>query len=217
MGGIAVRARVRPVRCNYTRLRSLFQHPPKFAPEMDTLWVSKVLNEVRAVYFLYRVVFPRPLFPKIVNDVHTFKGDGVHIQEPFDLLLASTKIQFHAATFFAGASHCGWSTYTNGAPGARPYITGTTPGSVTGTPYFKGIQVLGIYSNSTSTNLIATRYCVLLSGSLTSGVVTGLIINGTNLTPTTGFYDDLTGATSFYFDVGASSTLISASSTAVIY
>jgi hypothetical protein len=112
----------------------------------------------------------------------------------------------------------GWSAYANGAPGARQYIPGSTMGSVTGSPFFKGVQVVGIYSNSTSSSSIATRYCVLLDGiGNTAGFVTGVIINGTTFTPTSGFYDDTVDATAYYFDVGASSTVITASSTAVIY
>ena len=128
-------------------------------------------------------------------------------------------VSFTAANSANGSYfYYGWSAYSNGAVGAREYITGTQPGSVTGTPFFKGVQVVGIYSNSTSTNLIATRYCVLLDGiGNTAGFVTGLNINGTNFTPTSGFYDDTIDATAYYFDVSVAATVITASSTAVIY
>jgi hypothetical protein len=61
-------------------------------------------------------------------------------------------------------------------------------------------------------------FCVLLDGTGgTAGFITGVIINGTTFTPTSGFYDDTIDATAYYFDVGVSATVITASSTAVIY
>jgi hypothetical protein len=128
-------------------------------------------------------------------------------------------ISFTAANSIGGIYfYYGWSAYSNGAPGARQYIPGSTMGSVTGSPVFKGVQVVGIYSNSTSAYLTATRYCVLLDGiSIGAGFVTGVIINGTTFTPTSGFYDDTIDATAYYFNVGTSTTVITASSTAVIY
>jgi len=131
--------------------------------------------------------------------------------------VSALNISFSAANSANGTYfYYGWSSYSNGAPAARPYITGTTPGSVTGTPTFNGATVRGVYSNSTSTNLIATRYCILLEGSYTVGFVSSLTINGTLIASNpTGIYDDLT-CTAFYYDVGVSSTLITASSTAVV-
>ena len=128
-------------------------------------------------------------------------------------------VSFTAANSTNGSYfYYGWSAYSNGAIGARQYIPGSTMGSVTGSPFFKGVQVVGIYSNSTSTYLAATRYCVLLDGTGgTAGFITGVIINGTTFTPTSGFYDDTIDATAYYFDVGFSATVITASSTAVIY
>jgi hypothetical protein len=130
-----------------------------------------------------------------------------------------TTVSFTAANSTNGSYfYYGWSAYSNGAIGARQYIPGITMGSVTGSPVFKGVQVVGIYSNSTSTYLTATRYCVLLDGiGNTAGFVTGVIINGTTFTPTSGFYDDTIDATAYYFNVGVSATVITASSTAIIY
>jgi hypothetical protein len=130
-----------------------------------------------------------------------------------------TTVSFTAASTTNGIYfYYGWSAYSNGAIGARQYIPGSTMGSVTGSPFFKNVQVVGIYSNSTSNSSTATRYCVLLDGiGNTAGFVTGVIINGTPFTPTSGFYDDTIDATAYYFDVGVSSTVITASSTAVIY
>jgi hypothetical protein len=131
--------------------------------------------------------------------------------------ISALNISFSAANSANGSYYYyGWSSYSNGAVGARQYIPGTQPGSVTGTPTFNGALVKGVYSNSTSTNLIATRYCILLEDSYSIGFVSSLTINGTLIASNpTGIYDDGT-CTAFYYDVGVSSTLITASSTAVV-
>lgn len=134
-------------------------------------------------------------------------------------LADQVSVSFTAASTTNGSYfYYGWSAYSNGAIGARQYIPGNTIGSVTGSPFFKGVQVVGIYSNSTSSSAVATRYCVLLDGiGNTAGFVTGVIINGTTFTPTSGFYDDTLDATAYYFDVSVAATVITASSTAVIF
>lgn len=130
---------------------------------------------------------------------------------------AQLSISFSAANSTGGIYYYyGWSNYSNGAVGARQYIPGITMGSVTGSPLFKLYPVQGIYSNSTSNYNIATRYVVLMDGNHGSGFVSSLTINGTLIANNpTGFYDDGT-CTAFYYDVGAATTLITASSTAVV-
>jgi hypothetical protein len=126
-------------------------------------------------------------------------------------------ISFTAANSTNGAYfYYGWSSYSNGAIGQRPYIPGTTMGSVSGSPTLGGYTLQGIYSNSTSIYSIATRYVVLFNGSPGSGLVSSLTINGTPVgTTPTGFATD-GSSTYYYYDVSASATLVTASSTAVI-
>ena len=67
-----------------------------------------MLDKVRAVDFFDRLVFPRPRETQVVDNIHAFKGNRVDVEETLNLLLARTQIQFHAATFFLGASQSGW-------------------------------------------------------------------------------------------------------------
>lgn len=126
-------------------------------------------------------------------------------------------ISFTAANSTNGIYfYYGWSVYSNGAIGQRAYIPGSTMGSVSGSPTLGGYTLQGIYSNSTSAYAVATRYVVLFDGSPGSGLVSSLTINGTLVgTTPTSFNTDGT-STYYYYDVGASATLITASSTAVL-
>lgn len=110
----------------------------------------------------------------------------------------------------------GWSSYSNGAIGQRPYIPGISMGSVTGSPTLGGYTLQGIYSNSTSAYAVATRYVVLFNGSPGSGLVSSLTINGTLVGTTPTSFNTDGSSTYYYYDVGASATLITASSTAVL-
>jgi len=126
-------------------------------------------------------------------------------------------ISFTAANSTNGAYfYYGWSSYTNGAIGQRPYIPGVAMGSVTGSPTLGGYTLQGIYSNSTSTYAIATRYVLLFNGSPGAGLVSSLTINGTFVGTTPTAFNTDGSSTYYYYDVGASATLITASSTAVI-
>jgi len=111
----------------------------------------------------------------------------------------------------------GWNSYPGSLP-YRQFIPLATMGSAVGTPiYYKGVNVLGVYSSSVAGTGTATSYLIVLDGNQSLGFVSGLIINGTAITPLSSnlTYDGT--ATVLYFNVTSAATLFTASSTVGIY
>lgn len=101
----------------------------------------------------------------------------------------------------------------------RQYIPLVAMGAITGSPTFNGAAINGVYSSSVVNTSTATSYIIVLDGNRSLGFVTGLVINGTAITPlSTGRnYDAVNNQTALYFDVTGAGTLFTATSTVGIY
>jgi hypothetical protein len=82
-----------PIRADNPDLSTGFEYSIEFIKECNTLRAIQMLNKVRAMRFIHRVIFPRPRGVSDIHDmIHPLEWNTIYSLKSGELVLTTTNI-----------------------------------------------------------------------------------------------------------------------------